>query len=66
MGGVAGFVAASLIGSHFIGGVYQLAGYVMGFVSVDACREGDAPLRASPWGEKSSPSMASKIEEENL
>lgn len=64
--GVVGTVAASLIGSPLFGGVYQLAGYVIGFTSADTCRKGDAPLRASPLEEKSPPSMASKIEEKNL
>jgi hypothetical protein len=66
VGGVTGLVAASLIGSPFIGGAYQLAGYVIGFASADSCPKGDSPLKASPSEEKSPPSITRKITEEKL
>lgn len=66
VGGVAGLVAASLIGSPFIAGAYKLAGYVIGFASADPCYNGDPALGATPSEEKARPSVASKIAEENL
>lgn len=66
MGGVTGLVASSLIASPFIGSLYQLAGYVVGFASADTCRKADSPLEARPSEEKARPTMTSKIGEENL
>ena len=50
VGGVLGTVAASLIGSPFLGVLYRTAGSVIGFAS-----EGNCPNREAPPEGKSAP-----------
>ncbi len=66
VGTVFGTVAASLIGSPFIGGLYQVAGYVMGFASGDACQKRDSLLETNGSPKRSHPSTSAKVGEKGL
>lgn len=66
VGTVLGTVAASLIGSPFLGVFYRAAGYVMGFASGNPCAQSSAPVNGDEPAEKAAPIPSPVIEEESL
>jgi len=65
VGGVFGAIAASIIGSPILGGLYQVTGYAVGFGSGETCRKADGPTPTTV-SSKDHPSAPSVIIEEDL
>jgi len=65
VGSVLGTIAASVIGSPFLGVFYQTAGYVMGFASASPCPKANPPAQSNGSGNKPQP-PPSVIGEEDL
>lgn len=64
MGTVFGVVVGSLIGGPIIAGVYNMAGYVMGFASADHCaQEGFVVERVGPVETTEPPRPTEPIDE---
>ena len=67
VGTVLGTLAASLIGSPFLGVFYRAAGYVIGFASDSPkCPKADSPAQSNGSGDKPEPSSPVVIAEEGL
>ena len=67
VGGVLGTIAASLIGSPFLGVFYRTAGYVMGFASSNPkCPKADTTAESDGSVNKAEPSSSAVIVEEEL
>lgn len=67
VGGVLGTVAASLIGSPFLGIFYKTAGYVMGFASGNPkCPKADSPAKPNGSVSETEASSSPVIVEEEL
>ena len=67
VGGVLGTIAASLIGSPFLGVFYRTAGYVMGFASSSPkCPKADSPAESNGTVNKTEEFPSAAIVEEEL
>lgn len=67
VGTVFGVIAGSLIGTPIISGVYNVAGYVMGFASSDYCaQQGFVVERAGPFEAAEPPRSPETVREEAL
>lgn len=66
VGGVLGTVAASLVGSPFLGVLYKTAGYVIGFASEGRCPKETPPEGRSAALKNADPDPSAGIGEEDL
>lgn len=67
VGGVLGTIAASLIGSPFLGVFYRTAGLVIGFASGSPkCPKADSPAESNGSVNRAEPSSSAVIAEEAL
>ena len=67
VGGVLGTVAASLVGSPFLGVLYKTAGYVIGFASENPqCPKAGSPAESNGPVNRAEPSSSAVIVEEEL
>jgi len=66
VGSVLGTIAASVIGSPFLGVFYQTAGYVMGFASSSPCPSTNSQPQSSESLKAADPPPGATIGEEDL
>jgi hypothetical protein len=65
-GAVVGTIAGSALGVPMLGGLYHVAGYVMGFSSHDPCTNNDPLEKKSKIAKKAVPAPTQVITEENI
>ncbi len=66
VGSLTGTVLGAMIGFPLIGGVYSLAGYVMGFASGSSCNEENQSEKTGKLTKKAELAPSQKITENNV
>ena len=66
VGTVVGTVAGASIGVPLIGGIYQVAGYVIGLASGDSCRKEEQPEKTGELTKKAELAPTKGITEGNI